>query len=439
MKTNETQKLSSPAVATRIGGFGGPGAVPHLRSLTATIQASGDEALAPRPDSTPPGSGSASIRGRTTVLPPRHRGDAVALADAEPRFDHVRTLGEGAMGQVDLVHDNDIHRTVALKRIRKDSESTDALLRFTEEIRIVGQLEHPGIVPVYDVGRADDGEVYLVMKHLQGETMEQIIDRLKAGDPIYRERYTAQYRARLFLGVLEAMSYAHARGVLHRDIKPANVMIGPYGEVTVMDWGIAKPLGKRMSSQPFEPLAPTFIERKGRLLETEAGALAGTPLYMSPEQAAASDDLDERSAVYSLCILFYEWLTLRHPLADMKTVPEVLATLVLRDYDLHELFAPAQHASVPIEFMWIVWPGLARDREKRYQSVAELETALRQALDGKIQVHCQVTWTKNHAHRFLKWVDRHAKLYTTMLWIVRLLMILGLGAAIGVTVWKHAL
>ena len=85
-----------------------------------------------------------------------------------------------------------------------------------------------------------------------------------------------------------------------------------------------------MSSQPFEPLAPTFIERKGRLLETEAGALAGTPLYMSPEQAAASDDLDERSDVYSLCILFYEWLTLRHPLADMKTVPEVLATLVLQ-------------------------------------------------------------------------------------------------------------
>src|SRR5260370_12826750 len=256
MKTNETQKGGSPAAATRIGGFRGPGAVPHLRSLTATIQASGEEALAPRPDGAPPASGSASLRGRTTVLPPRHRGDAVALADAEPRFDHVRTLGEGAMGQVDLVHDNDSHRTVALKRIRKDSESTDALLRFTEEIRIVGQLEHPGIVPVYDVGRADDGEVYLVMKHLQGETMEHIIDRLKTGDPGYRELYSPEYRARLFLGVLEAMSYAHARGVLHRDIKPANVMIGPYGEVTAMDWGIARHISKGSSSQPSQPFAP---------------------------------------------------------------------------------------------------------------------------------------------------------------------------------------
>jgi serine/threonine-protein kinase len=326
-----------------------------------------------------------------------------------------------------------------LKRIRKGTESADALKRFTDEIRIVGQLEHPGIVPVYDVGRANDGEVYLVMKHLQGETMEQIIDRLKAADPTYREKYTLEDRARLFLGVLEAMSYAHARGVLHRDIKPANIMIGPYGEVTVIDWGIAKPLGKRVGSQPSEPLAPTFIERKARLLDTEAGALAGTPLYMSPEQAAASDDLDERSDVYTLCVLFYEWLTLRHPLADKKSVPEVLATLVLHDYDPYELAAPALQVGVPMELMWVVLLGLSRDREKRYRSVAELETELRQALDGKIPVRCQITWTKNHVHRFMKWIDRHAKLNQTMLRVIQFAMILGLVAAIALAVWKIAL
>ncbi len=309
-------------------------------------------------------------------------------------------------------------------------------MRFADEIQIVGQLEHPGIVPIYDVGRGDDGEVYLVMKHLQGETMEQIIDRLKAGDPRCRELYTPEYRARLFLGVLEAMSYAHARGVLHRDIKPANIMIGPYGEVTVMDWGIARHISKGSSSQPSQPFAPTFIEPTGRLIESQAGAIAGTPLYMSPEQAAASDDLDERSDIFPLCILFYEWLTLRHPLADKKTVSEVLATLVLHDYAPEELVAPAQQAGVPMEYMWIILPGLARDREKRYPSVAELETALRRALDGKIQVHCQVTWTKNRAHRLLKWIDRHAKLYMRMLRIVRFLMILGLGAAIVLTLRK---
>src|SRR5258708_243729 len=434
MKPNDTQKIASPAGATQIGGFRSPDPVPRLRSLTAAIQDTGPAPLAAGADGAS-ATGSASVRGRTTVLPPRHRGNVAAAAEVEPRFDHLRTLGEGAMGQVDLVRDNDIHRTVALKRILKGTESTDALLRFADEIQIVGQLEHPGIVPIYDVGRGDDGEVYLVMKHLQGETMEQIIDRLKAGDPRCRELYTPEYRARLFLGVLEAMSYAHARGVLHRDIKPANIMIGPYGEVTVMDWGIARHISKGSSSQPSQPFAPTFIEPTGRLIESQAGAIAGTPLYMSPEQAAASDDLDERSDIFALCILFYEWLTLRHPLADKKTVSEVLATLVLHDYDPEDLVAPAQQAGVPMEYMWIILPGLARDREKRYPSVAELETALRRALDGKIQVHCQVTWTKNRAHRLLKWIDRHAKLYMRMLRIVRFLMILGLGAAIGLTLW----
>jgi serine/threonine-protein kinase len=429
MKPDETQKLGSRATASRIGGFESAASVSHVRPLAATIPDTGTKTLATHFDGAAPRSESASVRGRTTVLPARHL-DATAVGEAEPRFHHVRALGEGAMGQVDLVRDNDIHRTVALKRILKGTESADALLRFAEEIRIVGQLEHRGIVPIYDVGRDDDGEVYLVMKHLQGETMEQIIDRLKAGDPVCRELYTPEYRARLFLGVLEAMGYAHARGLLHRDIKPANVMIGPYGEVTVLDWGIARPISKRSRSQSSEPFAPTFIEPTGRLIESRAGAIAGTPLYMSPEQAAASDDLDERSDVYALCVLFYEWLTLRHPLADKKTVSEVLATLVLRDYDPDELVAPAQRAGVPMEYVWIILPGLARDREKRYASVTELETALRRALDGKIQVHCQVTRTKNRAHRFLKWIDRHAKLYMTTLRAVRFLMVLALGAAI---------
>ena len=181
--------------------------------------------------------------GRTTVLPRRKSTDAnpAALTEQRARFDRVRLLGQGAMGQVELARDNDIRRTVAVKRVHGEAASAAALMRFADEVRIVGQLEHPGIVPIYDVGRDDDGQVYLVMKHLHGETMEDIIAKLRDGKPGYRERFTMDYRVHLFLGVLDAIRYAHARGILHRDLKPANVQIGPYGEVTVMDWGIAKP------------------------------------------------------------------------------------------------------------------------------------------------------------------------------------------------------
>jgi serine/threonine-protein kinase len=384
----------------------------------------------------------ASKVGRTTVLP-RRAGNTGGLAvQREPRFHHVRMLGAGAMGQVDLVRDNDIQRTVAVKQMLCGPASEEALLRFADEVRITGRLEHPGIVPIYDVGRGEDGRFYQVMKHLEGETMEEIIGHLQAGDPAYLERFTPEYRACLFLGVLDAMSYAHARGVLHRDLKPSNIMIGPYGEVTVLDWGIAKPLGKEQSPRDVEPFGRTCPEGlAGRLLETQIGALAGTPLYMSPEQAAGMNgELDERSDVYSLCAVLYEWLVLRHPLGDKKSVPEVLASLVLREYSAADLFGPAQAAGAPMEYIWIANKGLQRDRDERYQSVSELETALKAVLDGNILVQCQVTLAKSYAHRLLHWIDRHARLYTNLFRAAKFLLnaaavAIVIAAAVGASTW----
>jgi len=236
----------------------------------------------------------ASVAERTTVLPRRKKMPA-AEADLEPtqrlRFERVRLLGQGAMGQVELARDNDIRRTVAVKRMIGDTISAEALMRFADEIRVVGQLEHPGIVPIYDVGRDANGDVYLVMKHLEGESMEEVIDKLKAGDPDYCERFPVEYRVHLFLQVLDAVRYAHARGILHRDLKPANIQIGPFGEVTVMDWGIAKPFSPAQQSNDVQLLDKTLLESQGRLLETQFGSLAGTPLYMSPEQAAGRNDV----------------------------------------------------------------------------------------------------------------------------------------------------
>lgn len=363
---------------------------------------------------------------RTTVLPRRVAKDQAETV-MHPRFDRVDQLGKGAMGEVALVRDNDIRRTVAVKYLRSEIASDEgALLRFADEVRVVGQLEHPSIVPVYDVGVDEAGQHFIVMKHLQGETMEAIIEKLRAGDAAAVARFTPEHRAHLFLQILEAIRYAHARGVIHRDIKPANIMIGPYGEVTMMDWGIAKPIGASDDEAPAVD-AP-------RLLETQAGALTGTPLYMSPEQAMGRGDLDERSDVYTLCVVLYEWLVLEHPLHDKTSMVEILAAIALQDYDERKLKLTALAAGIPCELAFLAVRGMKRDREARYRSVDELARALREALAGKIDVECHITLAKRSTREVLHWIDRHPLLYTGLFGAGVLALLAGIVASIALAV-----
>ena len=125
------------------------------------------------------------------------------------------------MGEVSLEHDNDIGRTVAVKRLAADLDHPDSLVRFIAEVQTIGQLEHPNIIPIHDVGLDQDGRYYFVMKYVDGETLESIITKLAAGDPDYHARYPFEVRVEMFLGLLHALQYAHDQGVVHRDIKPA--------------------------------------------------------------------------------------------------------------------------------------------------------------------------------------------------------------------------
>lgn len=423
--------------------FGAPvGAGSAVGSLTGTVlgvapavtridlgETIAADSLGAAPSGTrPAGSMTATSAGRTTVLP-RRKPEGVHAVEERPRFESVRLLGEGGMGQVELARDNDIRRTVAVKRLHAEAQSEEAMLRFADEVRIVGQLEHPAIVPVYDVGRDDAGQVYLVMKHLNGETMEQIIEKLQEKDPAYVSQYSVERRVHLFLAVLDAIRYAHARGVIHRDLKPANIMIGPYGEVTVLDWGIAKPIGtgsaKEGDAQPLEPVALETQDR--RLQATQLGSLAGTPLYMSPEQAAGrNDELDERSDAYSLCMVLFEWLALEHPLSNKGTVNEVLAAIISGDW-LNDATQDAMLSGTPAEWVRVLMKGLVKEREKRFQSVAELEDALRGILDGHVLIECHVTLAKRAAYEFLAWIDRHPKVYTLLFGLSFLTLLGALG------------
>ncbi len=368
---------------------------------------------------------------RTTVLPRRKPGDSGAevgwQVEQRPRFEAVELLGKGGMGEVTLVRDNDIRRTVAVKRLAARHRGGEGVLRFADEVRAVGQLEHPGIVPVYDVGVDDGGQHYLVMKHVQGDTLERVIEKLRQGDPAYVARFTFEYRAHVFLEILQAIRYAHDRGILHRDLKPANIMIGAFGEVTVMDWGLAKQLAPSEGVARAEAAVAKTASADVRLLETVHGALVGTPLYMSPEQAAGKNDaLDARSDVFSLCLLFFEMLTLEHPLGGLSTVQEVLAELIAKDLDARTLGDRALASGMPIEYFQFLLKGLPRDRDRRFGSVAEMEQGLRDILSGKIPVACHISGVKRATHAFLHWVDRHPKLFTLCLGVATVGLVTGL-------------
>jgi serine/threonine-protein kinase len=295
-----------------------------------------------------------------------------------------------------------------VKRLRPELRSSSALLRFAEEVRIIGQLEHPNITPVHDVGIDEQGQHYFVMKYIEGDTLEAIIERLRAGDEATLRRFTPEYRVELFMGVLNAVSYAHARGIIHRDLKPSNIMIGPFGEVTVMDWGIAKKIrgDGATTAEPAGVTDDTSPPGDPRL-RTRQGQLIGTPMYMSPEQAAGDiASLDERSDIFSLSLVFFELMSLTHPLANARTVHELIAKLSTEQLGSWDLRMCWVKSGAACEWRDFALRGLQKDRAKRYQSLDEMLAAGHAVLTGKIPVTCHVTATKRAAAEFTHWIDR---------------------------------
>jgi serine/threonine-protein kinase len=334
---------------------------------------------------------------RSTVLP---RAKAPAPAD-KPRFQPIDSLGAGGVGEVVLVEDQDIERKVAIKRLKPEQEANpEAVHRFADEVRIVGQLEHPNIAPVHDVGIDEEGRHYFVMKYVEGETLEAVIDKLRAGDAATVARFDHEARIELFLGMLNAVAYAHARGIVHRDLKPSNVMIGPFGEVTVMDWGVAKRVGDREELQQPSPAA------------TANGTLLGTPLYMSPEQAAGEHaTLDARSDIFSLSLIFYELMTLEHPLRDLKTVQLVIAQLITSGIETNNLKSKFIAARAPCEYGQLLKRGLAHDRAQRFASVNEMIAALHRLRAGDIPVSCPVTFGRRMSAKTGRLINNHPFAY----------------------------
>src|SRR4051794_3610707 len=240
---------------------------------------------------------------------------AVGSATSEgQRFRVLRPYAKGGLGAVFVALDDELHREVALKQIL-DRHADDPISRqrFLIEAEITGGLEHPGIVPVYGLGTYGDGRPYYAMRFIRGDNLKEAIERYHADTSLKEDpgRRSLELRKllRRFLDVCNAIDYAHGRGVLHRDLKPHNVMVGKYGETIVVDWGLAKAVGRAQPGMPPDEktLVPSSASGLG---ETLPGRALGTPAYASPEQAAGDlEHLGRQSDVYSLGATLYCLLT----------------------------------------------------------------------------------------------------------------------------------
>lgn len=297
--------------------------------------------------------------------------DAPLPSEQGERYVIKRLLGAGGMGEVRLCADERIGREIAFKVMRRDSARAEAAARFIREARVQGQLEHPGIVPVYDLGRDQNGALYFTMKRIRGLTLEEALWP-NEGPPPYSERKLLH----AFVSVCLAVEFAHARGVLHRDLKPGNVMLGEFGEVNVLDWGIAKILGapQTTSDHASEPVLDAQDSLGG---QTVAGALIGTPGYMSPEQATGESAVDARSDVYSLGAILFEIVTREH-LHEGSSVSAILAS-TMRTIDARP---SARKTGVAPELDAICAKALALDPKDRFASARELSEAVERYLDG---------------------------------------------------------
>lgn len=300
-------------------------------------------------------------------------------------YQDISTIGMGGLGAVFAAREPGLNREVALKMLRPEFRDKPGHVEsFIREARTTAQIDHPNIVPVHRIGVFDDAGVFFTMKRIEGETLRVVIKHLRDGSPEYRRRYSLQRRLEIFIAIGQAIAFAHSHGVIHRDLKPGNVMLGEYGEVLLVDWGLAtyhadKDRSRRGNRLKLDTESPLLAEEPKA--EPKKCVISGTPAFMAPEQAAGQNEaIDERTDIYSLGAILYTLLTLEPAPYDATLPTERLLDEVVNG----RFVRPRRRAprlAIPRELEAVTLKAMSRDPGERYQTALALIGDVRNFLD----------------------------------------------------------
>ncbi len=297
-------------------------------------------------------------------------------ASGPERYRRVVEIAEGGMGKVFLVHDGELGRNVVMKVLHENRRDADGIRRFLDEARITARLEHPNIVPVYDQSVNAQGQPYFTMKMVRGVDLGEVIEARRKGEV----RYSLIRILQIFQSICDAVGYAHDQGVIHRDLKPENVMHGDYGEVFVMDWGLAKEIGKAEEPAGSQAPAPLLPPSPRAAQQTQAGVIVGTPAYMPPEQAMGDHAaMSARSDIYSLGAILYEILT-RQPPYQGPDPEDVLGQIKAGPCAPPRAVDPEISPSLEA----ICLKAMERDPAHRYASASEISEDIQHFIEGQV-------------------------------------------------------
>jgi len=294
----------------------------------------------------------------------------------ERRYTPGAQLGLGGMGEVRLYTDRRVGREVAMKVLLPRAAKSKRLReRFLFEARVQGQLEHPSIVPVYDIGERPDGSTFFTMKRVNGVTLQEVLNDLRQGSKTTERVFTRRRLLLAFQSLCQAVELAHQRGVVHRDLKPANIIFGEFGEVSLLDWGVAK-LAHDPEVSPLPAAAAALEEAHAA---TAIGEVLGTPGYMSPEQATGEAGITAQSDVFSLGAILFELLTLK------KLIPrngDPVEDTILRRYDARatELFPEREIAPALGE---LCVQATQHDPAQRTRTARDMYELIERTLEGE--------------------------------------------------------
>ncbi|MEK7468050.1 MAG: protein kinase [Planctomycetota bacterium] len=371
----------APPAAGEVAEQAAAAPIPEYPELAAISEVPRPRPAAPHPatnKSTPP---SVAALRPASVLP-------AAMRDLLPGkiagHEITGILGSGGMGKVFLAKEPVLGREVALKVLKpKDVHELLLMHRLLDEAVVTGRLGHPGIVPIYQVGKDPDFGLWYTMKVVEGKSLEDILNDLREEIPAAVERYTLPALLDIFKRTCEAIGFSHHHGVVHRDVKPANIMIGEFGEVVVMDWGLARMPDERAEHEMLAPASAALLAREPggeSQKRTAVRTIKGTPGYMSPEQANA-DPAGPASDVYALGSILYQMLTKRLPV-DGRGVQEILAKTVAG-----QIIPPEKRAGVrglPKALCQMAMKALSLKPEARFPTARELAHEVEAYLDGRV-------------------------------------------------------